>query len=179
MTKLSQKGWQKMGGRGGSGGAGNKMSAYARYYADHPLMDFGDSIEVKDFHGIMAPDNAIRLNWASGEKIIIVSPVTTGASEKQINYANSVKRNTIKFVQEYMEANSLGPKVNLYAMQDVRNRLFKKINAETDAKTILNNIKDLNFRGLLNYYNVMPKSAESYPPNPKKWAKKIKEANKK
>jgi hypothetical protein len=144
-----------MGGRGGAGAAGSKNSNKNAAAQKKNEIDAGDYGNVKTIANTPENKSKYRNSYVSPydqSKIVVVTNVTTGVSDKQIAYAQSVKNRAMRIVDDYPSIVKFAGDYN----DDLkfRNSLMEKINNETSARTILDNLKDKGVKGLAKYYNI-------------------------
>jgi len=85
-------------------------------------------------------------------KVVIVKPTTEG-SEKQISWANNIKTNAMRSVDE-TAARAISKGANKEKALSTRNKLLSKINAETNAKKVIDNIRGKGVVDLAGYYGI-------------------------
>lgn len=98
--------------------------------------------ETKDVLGTDARGGTVM---GSVRDQIIVKP-TTGVSDRQVNYANSVKANVMSSVIDYTDDAMRAYRSNAQAtkqLTSLRNNILSAVNKDTSARSILDNFANL------------------------------------
>jgi hypothetical protein len=129
-------------GTGGSGGGGGG--------------EYGSGISTSSTSGYK-PSTSNFINADAGA-VVNVKPVSSGASEEQKNYANSVKRDAMQAVDS--KAADLARRKGAIPakIKKFRNDTMKKINSEKDARTVLDKLKPIakDAAALGKHYGTLP-----------------------
>lgn len=136
-------------GRGGSTTAGSKAPKTA-------TSSYGPGIELRDIRDTsLPPGTAASVPTADMKSRILVKPVTQG-TERQIDYAVSLKAQAIERVDRWAHRGLQDPRFNRDKLISFRNRLISAINNDTNARNVIDNLRRGSIEDWARSYNIQP-----------------------